>query len=558
MGRPKKLLSYNPNLTARENAKKNGVSVYTVYSYTQKNGIDRRAAKKNVIIKKCQKYLKSHPNATLGEISKATGYTAKTIGGYKEIISGEEYVVSNENKTRIRNSIREGEIKAQKQFLESVPAEVISEYLTEKSSLIGRPINRNGKPLWSEEIRNIPRVLQLAEKQDVSGLREFLLEKPEIPMLFVGSGGQQGSLPSLFYGMHRGVGVALTPLQFAALSDDAVKNSRIMLLSHGGHNEDIKYASERAVKLNPENTACITFENTKENCLLSDFKGTPARVFLFDKTNDRKKDLFVGALGKFYNFGLLFRAYTGADTVSDRINIDLSTEMCFNVELNRSKEGAVCLEQIEHLFILYGSYGEPVAHNIETVATESGLTSANVADFRNYCHGQFIFSSNHTANGRGFRPSSNVAIVLLISPRERNLAKKIRELAIPSRTPVVIIETEHDSVLATLDMFIKSSVFIGYFAEKVKRINPCSPPNYNAQEVDKRAPKNNIKFRQELQRYGKLKFLDSGRESDFELHKFKNLDEAMDFFKDDKDAFLRNVKEITPDGVFAKKTKNII
>lgn len=55
-----------------------------------------------------------------------------------------------------------------------------------------------------------------------------------------------------------------------------------------------------------------------------------------------------------------------------------------------------------------------------------------------------------------------------------------------------------------LQMLVKSNVFVGYFGEQVKRINPYSPSNYHAKEVDKRKPIA-IKFIQELRKNGELK-----------------------------------------------------
>jgi hypothetical protein len=43
--------------------------------------------------------------------------------------------------------------------------------------------------------------------------------------------------------------------------------------------------------------------------------------------------------------------------------------------------------------VLHGSWGRPTAANLEGKLVESGLCPACVVDFRNYCHGRFIFTS---------------------------------------------------------------------------------------------------------------------------------------------------------------------
>ena len=507
MSRPSRVKKYNPKLTVEENAALNGVPVSTMRHYILSNGIDRSGDRKRAKIALCKSFWEKNPGATKVAMHNTTGVSITFIREHWEYISNNKKVA---RKLRTRQLDKKSHSYLKK--LEGIPLEEISRYLDAATSKKDKPIRvPNGKELWSDVIKDIPWMLETADKDDVSGLREFLMEKPEMPMLFVGSGGQNGSYIAMLYGMNKGVGMALTPLQFASLSDETVKNSRILLLSQGGKNKDIKYASERAVKLNPDNTACVTTYVSENNHMLENLKGTSARAFVFH--HPEVTSGFTSVRGKFYKYGLYYRAFSGVEKVLPLLNISLNKEDCFQYIQNRGTEEPINPEKIEHFCVLYSDYGEPVAHDFESVMTESGLASVQVSDYRNYCHGRFIFPSNFTESKSEPRYRSNVAMVLLVTPRDKGLVKGIREMAIPSKTPVFIIETSHNSALGTIDLLIKSHICLAYIAEDCKRANPYDPYNYNAQDVDKRKPINSISFVNELKANGNLSYIE-GKEAD--------------------------------------------
>ena len=513
MPRITKIKAYNPNLTVEENAKKNGVEVSTMRHFIQVNGIDRKRDRRLSKIKLCKKYLKEHPDTTREKMHQETGVSITFIRRNWEYISTKATPTDfNQNKIDKIN-------QKYSDILDGIPIEQVNRYLNEHSTKEQKELHaKKDEELWNDALKDIPTVLEKADSIDVSELREFFMEKPEMPMLFIGSGGANGSFPALLYSMNKGIGVDMTPLQFASLSDDAVRSCRIMLLSKGGGNDDINYASKRAAELNPENTACITSYDSPKNCLLKNLGGTSAKIFIFKGAG---KSGFVSVRGKFQKYILYLKAFTGKDNISSLINVDLNPERCFKYELNRDGAEPINLGKIEHFCILYGGYGKPVASDFESVFAESGMGSVQVCDYRNYCHGRFIFPTNFTENDKEPRFSSNVAMVLLITPRERKLAKQIREVAIPNKTPVITVETDFDNALASLDLLIKSNVLIGYIGENCKKINPLSPPNYNAQDIDKRKPINTVKFIKDLKDNGELNYIDEGTEPVSQKHTSK-------------------------------------
>ena len=104
---------------------------------------------------------------------------------------------------------------------------------------------------------------------------------------------------------------------------------------------------------------------------------------------------------------------------------------------------------VRSFVFLHGSWGRPVAVNLEGKLVESGLCPACVLDFRNYCHGRFIFTSAHLEDS---------AVVMFVSPREKDIAERTRKF-LPASTRLVLIETEADTPDASLDLLIRSSAF---------------------------------------------------------------------------------------------------
>ena len=66
-------IQYNPSLTVKENAKKNGVTESAIRYHIKVNSLDRRFDRKQNLIEDCRNYLKKHPNASKTELHKKTG-----------------------------------------------------------------------------------------------------------------------------------------------------------------------------------------------------------------------------------------------------------------------------------------------------------------------------------------------------------------------------------------------------------------------------------------------------------------------------------------------------
>ena len=106
MRRGKEIL-YNPALSVKENAKKNGVSDATIRYYIKTNLVDRRFDRKQNIIEDCRKYLKKHPKATRNELQQKTGHSLSTIRKYWTYISTERELMDFDNEKAKKRQLRQ-------------------------------------------------------------------------------------------------------------------------------------------------------------------------------------------------------------------------------------------------------------------------------------------------------------------------------------------------------------------------------------------------------------------------------------------------------------------
>lgn len=467
----KSKIVYDPTLSVKENAKKCGVSDNAIRYYIRTRGIDRRYHGSLSIIEELKAYLKEHPNATRAELAKETGHGINTIRRYWE--AAHERTTTEQFKN---NSIK----RLTRTRLDNAVKDL---------SKIA-----NGKPLASELLKEASDIIKFAEQADTSRFREWLLRDRIRPLICLGNGGKHTTYPALLYQMMSSIGKSATPLEFATMSPEAIGNSKVLILSNGGANPDIKYATKRAAKYNKDNTACFTFTDTDDNIMVKTFGLEKSFVFKNDFY-----DGFISIRSKILTYALLYKAFSGDASFADKIRCTGR----YKVDMN--KRGSLPRwNKINHFNVLYGSYGEPVAHDIESTMVEGGIASVQLTDYRNFCHGRFIFGSNHCANKTV--KTTDVCTILLITPREEKLAQEVREKALPDNMPIVEIRTELDNPLATIQLLIDALTFVFNVAERCFDINPNSPKNYSS--IDKRIPKNSIPFAQELSRLGELHYDD--------------------------------------------------
>ena len=226
-----------------------------------------------------------------------------------------------------------------------------------------------------------------------------------------------------------------SPYTLNSYSDAALKTAKLLLVSAGGHNNDIAFAAKRALYVNPVESASFTLSQGERNEVRKLFLKASSELSL-DIPGTRTHDGFVSTGTPLMFFALLCRAFNPG------------------CELGKYS-------------------GMPL--NLEGKLTESGLATAMVSDYRNYCHGRFIFTSNHLEDS---------AVVMLVSPRERDIVERTRKF-LPAQTSLVIIETEEDTPEAALDLLVRTTAFFFELCEATGT-NHESPSNPG--RIDKRVP----------------------------------------------------------------------
>lgn len=336
---------------------------------------------------------------------------------------------------------------------------------------------------------NLDSLLKQAMEADVTALRQFLTTDSARPLVATGSGGAESvaDFAALLYGARGGMATAVSPYTLNSYSDDALKTAKLLLVSKGGHNNDIVFAAKRGLAVNPARTASFTLRTDDRNEVRKAF-AKAGSALSFDIPDLSVHDAYISIETPVMYFALLCRAFDSA--------IDLSkyrTAPAVPYRLERNDGTALAptdFKDVRSFVVLHGSWGRPVAANLEGKLFESGLSPACVVDFRNYCHGRFIFTSAHLEDS---------AVVMFVSPREKDIAARTRKF-LPESTKLVLIETETDAPDASLDLLIRSTVFF-FDLSAVTGTNWKSPNNPG--KIDKRLPMW-VPFAAEMKRNGPL------------------------------------------------------
>ena len=361
-----------------------------------------------------------------------------------------------------------------------------------------KPHARGGKPLMSDLLKDTRKYLEQAEQTDVEPLRQFLLNEPERPLITMGHGGSHSSASyaALLYGTNCGLGKVVTPYLCNSLSDETLRNSKLLLISKSLENQDAEHIAYRIARINPEYSCAFTMQE-KENANMKRMKkACPNGLvnFAFDFP-----DGFISVNGTFAYFSLLYKAFTGDNDFANKLALSNKPEDNFTY---RTIDGTIAppdLSTISQFTVLYGSYGEPVAHKMESNMTEAGLASCVISDFRDECHGRFMALSNFIKSEN--HPQTDCALIVLVTPREEALCKDILG-RMPGHLPVVIIRTDIASPLGSIDLLYKMCMFTAYYGEQALGSNPNNPKNLGG--FQKGAFRDEVNFTDDFNLYGPL------------------------------------------------------
>ena len=341
---------------------------------------------------------------------------------------------------------------------------------------------------YSELMPLIEDSIRQGQELDVSKLRNFLLRGSNIPLYCVGSGGFALSMfyCACLYSTNMGMSQAVTPLMMNHVSDETLKNSKVLIYSRSGSQIDTGYICKRMAKLNPEGLSCIgqyTTENKKENTLVNQVRKVSENWNLFPFTS---REGFISPLSALTMATAIYKAFTNENPLQ-KIKITLDPKKNFLYTTLRGHGNAIPLNKIKNFITVYGGWGKPAAQSFESIMTESGIANVQLCDLRNWCHGRFIFMSNHLEDS---------ALVLFVTPREKTYIKRLFEgkntfdrnrFAFPDEITTIVVETDFNDSLAPLQLAIQSYILIDEIAKSCGT-NPLNPDNKG--KFDKVFPRN--------------------------------------------------------------------
>lgn len=273
---------------------------------------------------------------------------------------------------------------------------------------------------FEDSLKLIKPALEWAEKQDVERLSRFLLESANIPLYCFSSGGSSSSNDylALLYESNKGMAKSLPPLAMASISDEALKSAKIIITSGSGHGVDVDYTVHRAAKVNPKGVCGITSKNDGHNILINTLKEVTTNWFLY---NTPRLYGFLSTDSIIAMFGIFYKAFTNDDDIVSKLDFDLTPTHCYSYA-PRVEGHIPSIREIKNYIVLYNGWSKPVAQDFECKMIESGIASVQLCDYRNFCHGRFIFISKHLEDS---------AFVLFLTPRDKDF---VRRLILESKT----------------------------------------------------------------------------------------------------------------------------
>lgn len=333
----------------------------------------------------------------------------------------------------------------------------------------------------AKELEKTNDILKWAISQDISGLKRFFEEEADKPLICIGSGGSLSTCKyvSLLYSTRKGLATSMTPYLIYSISEEVLKQCKVLLISHSGYNKDILAIAKKCLKIIPDYVANLTTGDSEKN----ELKKIIPKHNSFNYSTGIK-DHFISINSVTANYALALRAFKDRFLVS------------FNNPVNQTKYE---YKNIKHYLVLFGGWGEAAAIDFESKLVESGLATCALSDYRNFCHGRFIFAGNHCGHPIKTEVPNDCILLMLITPREASLAFKIINV-LHERCKKIIIETFLEGAETSLELMLQTSLILGDIS-KQKGCNPLSPKNYG--DIDKRKPVQ-LSFISDLKKSGPL------------------------------------------------------
>lgn len=311
-----------------------------------------------------------------------------------------------------------------------------------------------GKP-FGQELQKINETYNWALQVPIKNIDDIYSVLAERPLFIVGSGGSSSAC-SLFALHHQNHGVIasdITPLELQYSKKAINKGTNVVFISASGKNSDILFAFDTTVALEPNTILSICLQ---KNSLLSKRSSNFSISGVLEFEIPSGKDGFLATNSLIAYFIIISRLYGHAFSLQNLI-----PEQSF---FNKLKDFSKLLYEDFTILVLYAGWGKPIAMDLESKFSESGIGNILISDYRNFGHGRHNWID---------KKKKQSAIVALISDEEKGIARKTLEL-LPKEIPVFIIGSDQKYADASLELLVKSFFLVEEIGI-LKKIDPGRP-----------------------------------------------------------------------------------
>lgn len=307
---------------------------------------------------------------------------------------------------------------------------------------------------YQNELKQVPATIRWALNQDISHLRQTLLEEfAGCNLLAVGSGGSlvAATFATLLHESFTGrLARTATPLE--AMTRPSTRDTAALLLSAGGTNPDIRQAAKILPTLGYETiSALCTRMGSPLGLILKDHGGS---MHEFPLPSGR--DGFLATNSLIATLVLLYRAMSPtASTYGQDPVLPISGSVQKGLQAALSRRTIVVLAQ---------GWAVPAAVDFETRFSEAALANVTVTDPRNFAHGRHNWLSSHAEE------TGIVSLETLDSHREASHMLKY----IPNSIDILRIESALQGPPASIEL-VRSVMELAGEVAIIRGIDPGRP-----------------------------------------------------------------------------------
>src|ERR1035437_4543083 len=218
-----------------------------------------------------------------------------------------------------------------------------------------------GKP-FKKELEKVSEIYNWSLEQPKNDLLTYL-KSTEKPILIVGSGGSLSACHYLALILqNKGLfAKAITPLEVFYLKN-SLNNCNIILLSASGKNTDMSFGFKLAVQFEPNCIVCICM---KKNSPLAKLSSQFSNTKMIEYTILSGQDGFLATNSLIAFYSIIYHTVE-SDIQEKTITLDLKFNSLLDNFFN-------VITKDYTLHVLYGGWGQSVAIDLESIATDAAL-----------------------------------------------------------------------------------------------------------------------------------------------------------------------------------------